>query len=115
VRKTKGAANRLARVIGNSGTRYRAIHQHNDYAAWIRQGAARQLFEDILLSKSVLHREFIPDLDVQGLWSQHMQGTDRAEELCRILTFELWLQQVYARRYRQELPELAAPTPSGQT
>ena len=34
-----------------------------------------------------------------------MRGLDRTEELCRALTFELWLQQVFEQNYRSGISE----------
>jgi hypothetical protein len=38
-----------------------------------------------------------------------MRGADRSEQVCRALTFELWLQQVYERKFREETAEPDKP------
>lgn len=82
-----------------------------DYAAWLRRPPARSVFESVLLSGHALWRNHRSAADVSDLWQRHLAGADHAELLCRYLTFELYLQQVFHRRYRtaEELDGLRGP------
>lgn len=78
---------------------HKSSQAYSDYPAWIRQEPARSLFQSLLLSPKSLYREFTA-LNVAALWNDHMNGVDRSQPLCRIFTFEIWLQQVFERKYR---------------
>lgn len=105
VSKLRGAKRRLAKRAPGLGLIGNATHNYHNYAVWIRQAPARSLFERMLLDPSARYRDFIQASDVPLLWSEHMKGGDHSEQLCRALTFELWLQQVNGRNLPQELLE----------
>jgi asparagine synthase (glutamine-hydrolysing) len=107
--KARGALRRLRKAAARFGIRLESTHEYADYPEWIRQPPGRPLFERVLLSPSALYGEFISPLPVRRAWDEHMRGIDRSEQLCRALTFELWLQQVYEQKYRQETDESALP------
>lgn len=71
-----------------------------DYPGWIRQDPGRSLFASILNHPAALYPEYIPRDRVQRAWSEHCAGEDRAAELCRYLTLEVFLQQVFAAKLR---------------
>ena len=71
-----------------------------DYPGWIRQEPGRSLFAGILNHPAALYPEHIPRDQVQGAWVEHCAGGDRAAELCRYLTVEVFLQQVFANKWR---------------
>lgn len=66
-----------------------------DYADWIRKEPARSIFRDALLSRSALYPAYVPRAGVEGHLAKHFDGKDRAEILCRFLTFEIWLRRVF--------------------
>jgi asparagine synthase (glutamine-hydrolysing) len=94
----------LRRVRGKyyrlTGQSSRSTQLFTDYAEWIRQPPACALFEDFMLLSNPLHREYLPKLCAATLWREHVRGQDHSDQLCRILTFELWLQQLYNKAYR---------------
>jgi len=71
-----------------------------DYDKWIRQEPARSFFEELLRSPSALYAEFIPRQRVERDLAKHLDGGNRSEGLCAVLTFEIWLQQVFEGKYR---------------
>lgn len=80
-----------------------------DYAAWMRQEPARSIFKDVLTSRAALYPEYVPRERVESDLGKHFGGRDRAESLCRVLTFEIWLRQVFEGEYRTA-PETRAET-----
>ncbi len=104
-KKLLGARRRIGKLAERVGVKLKSLHQFDDYPTWIRQSPARALFERVLLSPSAHYGEFISALAVRRSWDEHMRGLDRTEELCRALTFELWLQQVFEQNYRSGISE----------
>ena len=82
----------------------RALRRGNagfaDYPRWIRREPGRSLFAGILNDPAALYPEYIPRRRVKRAWAEHCAGGDRAAELCRYLTFEVMLQQVFAGKWR---------------
>jgi asparagine synthase (glutamine-hydrolysing) len=105
VSKLRGAMRRLAKFAPGLGLIGHATHSYHNYAVWIRHAPARSLFERMLLDPSARYRDFCQASDVPRLWSEHMKGRDHSEQLCRALTFELWLRQVNGRNFPPELLE----------
>jgi asparagine synthase (glutamine-hydrolysing) len=84
---------------------------YSDYAGWIRAEPAKSFFTGVLSSPQALYPGYIPRERVLRELENHFLGEDCSINLCRYLTFEIWLQQVYNRRYRDnEVPLLAAKT-----
>jgi hypothetical protein len=63
-----------------------------DYDEWIRKDARlRTSFEDILLDERTLSRGYFNEDYVRKIVRNHMSGKkDYGQELCALLTFELW-------------------------
>jgi asparagine synthase (glutamine-hydrolysing) len=78
-----------------------------DYPDWIRQDPARTTFSTLLSSPDALYRNYVPAKRVINTFEAHLNGSDHTEQLCRYLTLELWLQQVFEGRWRQG-PEKAS-------
>ncbi|PTL34905.1 hypothetical protein CLG94_12465 [Candidatus Methylomirabilis limnetica] len=100
----RAASWRLAKI----GINWKSDANYTDYPNWIRQEPARSFFSQILENPAALYPEFYPRwrvieaLDaflVGGL--DYMNGINYAEMLCRYLTLEIWLQQVFEKRYRE--------------
>ena len=75
-------------------------HNYTDYPSWVRREPARSIFENMLQAESSLYGEFIDRPTVLSALESHMQGENHSSYLCRCLTFELWLQQVFEQKYR---------------
>lgn len=72
-----------------------------DYPNWIREEPARSLFQRILSNPNALYCGYISKKNVLTDLRLHLEGKDRADILCRYLTFEIWLQQVFNGEYRE--------------
>ena len=97
----------LRRVSRRIGFAFRDRKGYTDYPEWIRCEPARSFFERLLLSKNALYRNYILEENVRACVRLHMSGKEnRASQLCEMLTFELWLQQVFSGKYRN-ISELA--------
>ncbi|NKB69717.1 MAG: hypothetical protein GKR89_21820 [Candidatus Latescibacteria bacterium] len=71
-----------------------------DYAAWLRQSPARDWVAACLLGREALYPDYIDRQQVQTAWEVHLAGHDQTVPLGRYLTVEIFLQQVFARRWR---------------
>ncbi len=97
--------NRLVSKLKRESQRFRFnfkyTKNYTDYPAWIRQQPARPFFENLLLNKNALYPEYIDRNKIHGYIRDHMDlKANYHDELCLVLTFELWLQQVFERKYR---------------
>jgi asparagine synthase (glutamine-hydrolysing) len=82
---------------------------YSDYALWIRAEPAKSFFTEVLSNPQALYPGYVPQDKVLHELESHFLGEDFSVSLCRYLTLELWLQQVYNKRYRDnEAPLLAA-------
>ena len=62
---------------------------------------ARGTFSELLSNPDALYRSYISRKEVTATLEEHLNGSDRSGQLCRYLTLELWLQQVFEGRWRQ--------------
>ncbi len=94
--------NKLKRESKRFGFNFTELNNYTDYPNWIRQEPARSFFENILYSKNAIYPEYVDKTKIQKYLSDHMQNkVNYHNELCTALTFELWLQQVFERKYRE--------------
>jgi asparagine synthase (glutamine-hydrolysing) len=73
---------------------------------WIRQQPARVLYDRILNNPNAYYRNHLSSEQVQNIqqaWQDHLNGKNLADKLSLALTFEIWLQQVFAGNYRSDL------------
>ncbi len=76
------------------------VRPYADYATWMRQEPARAIIDALLTSDDAMLGEFVDRTEALGTWTQHLWGADRTSAVMRLVTLELWLQQVFAGRYR---------------
>lgn len=92
---------KLKREAGRIGIKYKVLHNFTDYAEWLRQEPARSFLETVLSAKSALYPAYIDQAKIRYHLKDHLQNKANYEdELCKALTFEIWLQQVFEGRYR---------------
>lgn len=87
-----------------------------DYRRWILQEPARSFFRQILLAPDAIYPQYVSPDRVREDLALHEQGQDLSEKLCHYLSFEIWLQQAFAGRFRppcRENPAQAGPSPEG--
>lgn len=85
----------MMRALGFSYTDYKDLH---DYTNWIQQKAS--LVNEILQNSKTIYPEFIDRQKVFDDWDLHLQGKDRSEKICAYLTFEIFLQQTFEKKFR---------------
>ena len=92
---------RLLRELSRVGFWEKDPHRYADYSRWIRQEPVRSFIDALLRDPGALYREYISRDQVLNDWERHLNGRNRADQLCRYLTFEVWLQQVFEGKYRR--------------
>lgn len=92
--------NRLTRGLRRLGYHYSNSEGYTDYPNWIRQEPARSFLEKALTNSSAIYPNYIQKDQVCRELAKHFDGDDSAEVLCRYLTFEVWLQQIFEGRFR---------------
>jgi len=93
---------KFKREVGEHGFKYKDLRNYTDYAAWIRQEPAKSFFEKVLSEKNAIYPKYINLSKVRNRLQEHMQNkTNHPDELCLVLTFEIWLQQVFEGQYRK--------------
>lgn len=93
--------NKLKRESQRFGFKFKDLRNYTDYPTWIRQEPARSFFEKLLLNKNALYPEYVDRNKIQGYLSNHMaRKANYHDRLCIVLTFEIWLQQVFEGKYR---------------
>ena len=72
------------------------VFNHNEVILyrWIEEYEPA-LFARILESDSALYQEYVDRDRVLGDLRRHLAGADLAEKVCRYVTIETWLRQVY--------------------
>ena len=88
--------NKVLRELGGKRSNSR---EYTDYPNWIRHEPAREIFAGVLKNTNALYPAYISRQQVLNDLDQHLNGKDRAEKLCRYLTFEIWLQQVFNGKF----------------
>ncbi len=91
----------LHRICERVGIQYLSSYYYCDYSNWIRNEPARNIFRSFLLDKDALYTQYLPVDKVRKQIELHLNyEKNYAMELCRYLTFEIWLKQVYERQLR---------------
>ncbi len=91
---------RVLREMGRFGLEHFDPRDYTDYPNWIRQEPARSFFTEVLTNSTALYPEYISREQVHRDWERHLDGEDHADYLCRYLTFEIWLQQLFEGKFR---------------
>jgi asparagine synthase (glutamine-hydrolysing) len=92
--------NKAIQQMNRFGINYDNPNEYTDYANWLRNEPARGFLNEVLLNKNALYTEFIPKDQVMKDLDNHLNGRNSEVKLCRYLTFEIWLQQVFEGKYR---------------
>jgi asparagine synthase (glutamine-hydrolysing) len=75
-----------------------------NYDEWIRNEPARSFFGKLLSNPDALYPAYLPREAVKSCWDSHLAGTNNSQALCRYATFEIWLQQVFEKKFRPDRP-----------
>jgi asparagine synthase (glutamine-hydrolysing) len=102
LRFKNNAVDKITQKMRRFGLSYIKPHKSfTDYNDWIRKEPARTIFSKILFNKNALYKEFYETHCFSKYFDEHMRGkANYSIELCVLLTFEIWLQQVFEKKYR---------------
>lgn len=99
----KRVTERMRRMLAEvSRPKATAVQQYASYSDWMRKPPASFWIRETLLSRNALYIQYVPRNEVERCLTAHEAGASLAERIGRYMTFELWLQQVFNRRYRFE-------------
>jgi asparagine synthase (glutamine-hydrolysing) len=100
MRRVSRGAYRVAPFIGPAPR-----SMMHDYRRWIAREPARNLFNNVLRSKTALFPAYTSAETAHQMLGSHLSGRrDNSAYLCRLLTFELWLQQIHTGSFRGSGP-----------
>ena len=86
----------------NMGKKYK-MHYTN-YPKWIRTNPGKSLFEKIILDKNSIFPNYISIKKAKHYLTNHLNGKNNFhQQLCLIMTFEIWLKQIYEGKYKEKL------------
>ena len=69
-----------------------------------RHDESRKVFQHVLQSPEALYREFVSEGRVHAALDAHLaEQADHSETLCLYLTVEIWLQQLFNGKWRDQL------------
>jgi len=91
---------RMYRDLSRLGVPVQVAHNLTDYPNWLRAEPARTFVNDLFTSSRAIYPDFISRNQVLGDWERHLSGSDHSTTVCKYLTLELWLQQIYEKKYR---------------
>lgn len=95
------AITKAKREVSRFGFLFADAHSYTNYSNWIRQQPARSIIEQILLAKSPLYAQYLPVDDFGSIVQRHMNNkANHASEICLLLTFEIWLGQIFRKEFR---------------
>jgi asparagine synthase (glutamine-hydrolysing) len=93
--------NAVRRRVNRLGFNISDPRPFTDYSSWIRSEPARSILIKFLNNRDALYTEYLSRKEVVKNLNDHLRG-DRicTPSLCRYLTVEIWLQQVFNKQYR---------------
>jgi len=89
-------------LISTTGLTEPVSNQFTDYINWIRINPAADFFQKLITNKQALYPQFIEKQDTVNCFDEHLNGHNNTIMLCRYITFEIWLQQLFNKRFRDE-------------
>lgn len=86
------------------------------YGDWFGGPSHRDAIETILFGDAVRYPDFLPHLPIRQMWEAQCRGRNTGDWkiLSRVMTFEIWLQQVFEQRWRSGLGEAGIDEATGQ-
>ncbi len=102
-RRFSRLSRRAIRILGRyTGLNVGRRTGFSDYASWIRDDPARGIFRDYLCNRNALYTGYLPGDHVREQLDRHLDGQDLTVSVCRYLTFEIWLQQLFKKNHRPD-------------
>lgn len=72
---------------------------YTDYPIWLRSEPAKSFVDKVLCHNDCLCADYVSPHIVKQTWREHLAGRNHSSDICRYLTLEIWLQQIYERKY----------------
>lgn len=104
----------IVQILSRIGIHYDSPYYFTNYAKWIRQEPAKSFFTEVLKSDDAIYPQYLSKERVLYELEKHFKGSDFSANLCRYLTFEIWLQQVYNKKYRPPVGDIHTPATGGE-
>jgi asparagine synthase (glutamine-hydrolysing) len=92
--------NRLGKRVRATGVDGRGPWWYTDYERWLRREPVRGTVDRLLRDPEALFLDFAPARECLSKWDDELRGKKLSKEVGLLLTFEIWLQQVYGGRFR---------------
>jgi len=93
---------KLSHRLGIYDVKFPDRSTYTNYDVWIRQEPARPTFSTLLFDRKALYPEYVDRDQVRYLWQQERARLDWANQVCKYVTFELWLRQVFKNEFRPQ-------------
>jgi len=101
--KGRSLMNHLGYMLNRTNViRIENNHQIANYRDWFKSGQEKNIFNQLLTNTKAIYPDIISRKRVITDWNSFLDGKDNLEQIGRYLTLEIWLQQVYNNRYRDE-------------
>lgn len=79
----------------------RGIVEFHDVPLWLLLGRGPQAVKQLLLNPKALYRDYLSlEEEFSQTFRQYLSGIRYDEQICRYMTLEIWLQQVFNNKYR---------------
>lgn len=105
IRFSRRVKNKVLKETNGFGFGFTNSKPYHDYSTWVRDEPARSFFIEQLDNSDSLYQTYISRRKVKDDLKDHLGGKNKVDVLCRYLTFEIWLQQVFNGRYRDGIQD----------
>lgn len=90
----------------NPSAKFISQQSYTMYNSWLRKGTAVKSLNNILFNKNAIYPEYISKEKVVSELTDHLNlKADYSDNLCRYLTFEIWLQRALNLQNRHHNPK----------
>jgi len=73
-----------------------------DYPNWLRETTSQKVIHTLVNTRTARFANLTLPETFEQMWAEHLAGQDHSEMICRYLTLELYLRQVFDKQYRTE-------------
>jgi asparagine synthase (glutamine-hydrolysing) len=87
------------------------LSSYENYADWVRSEPNCYFFDQLFSNPKAIYPAYLPRKVVQSDWNNHLAGQDNSSKVCRYATFEIWLQQIFEKKFRTNADPLDFSNP----
>lgn len=98
----KRVRRKLLKELNRYGINSDNPYNYTDYPNWLRRDPGRSFCTKVFNDPSAIYPHYVLKNQVIELYTKHLSNEDHSELICRYLTIEIWLQQVFEGKYLQE-------------